>query len=204
MSGYYPPNPNGPPQYYNVNPNVVPNPNVANAPPMMAPDGSYAHGMPENTGYHGLAGPFVPYPDPQMQQPYMGQYEDVPGAMDSAQSGNSRIRRRPGPGDQVKHRRTRSGCYTCRQRRVKVSLSRSHATTYVGSNTQHSATRRIQCASVSTLLLQSSCVTYRSFRMPEGQPRMQLSRTAVDPKDCEEWVQVRKTIIDRGLVARGP
>lgn len=122
MSGYYPPNPNAPPQYYNSNHNVVPNPNVANGPPMMQPDGSYAHGIPESPVYHGLPGPFVSYPDPQMQQQYMGQYEDVPGAMDSAQGGNARVRRRPGPGDQVKHRRTRSGCYTCRQRRVKVSL----------------------------------------------------------------------------------
>ena len=35
--------------------------------------------------------------------------------------GTVRVRRRPPPGsDQVKHRRTRSGCYTCRSRRVKV------------------------------------------------------------------------------------
>jgi hypothetical protein len=121
MSGYYPPNPNGPPQYYNSNPNVAPNPNMAHVPPMMAPDGSYAHGIPESPVYHGMPGPFVPYQDQQMQQSYMGQYDDVPGAMDSAQGGNGR-RRRPGPGDPVKHRRTRSGCYTCRQRRVKVSL----------------------------------------------------------------------------------
>ena len=33
----------------------------------------------------------------------------------------ARVRRRLPPGsDQVKHRRTRSGCYTCRSRRVKV------------------------------------------------------------------------------------
>ncbi|KAF2684363.1 hypothetical protein K458DRAFT_302760 [Lentithecium fluviatile CBS 122367] len=119
MSGYYPPNANIPPQYYNVNPNTVPNPNVANVGPIMGPSGSYAHGIQEGPVYHGMSGPFVSYADPQMQQPYMGQYEDVPGAMDSAQGGNARMRRRPGPGDHVKHRRTRSGCYTCRQRRVK-------------------------------------------------------------------------------------
>lgn len=120
MSGYYPPNPNIPPQYYAVNPNVVPHPNLPNAPPMMAPDGAYAHGMPESPVYHGLPGPFVPYPEPQMQQTYIPQYED-PSALDPVQGGNARMRRRPGPGDHVKHRRTRSGCYTCRQRRVKVS-----------------------------------------------------------------------------------
>jgi hypothetical protein len=37
----------------------------------------------------------------------------------SAQGGNARVRRRALPGEQVKHRRTRSGCFTCRQRRVK-------------------------------------------------------------------------------------
>ncbi|KAF1960595.1 hypothetical protein CC80DRAFT_260893 [Byssothecium circinans] len=119
MSGYYPPNTNIPPQYYNVNPNMVPNPNMVNVPPMMAPDGSYVHPVLESPVYHSMPGPFVSYPDQHIQQPYIGQYEDVPGAMDPAQGGNARVRRRPGPGDQVKHRRTRSGCYTCRQRRVK-------------------------------------------------------------------------------------
>lgn len=38
--------------------------------------------------------------------------------------GIGRVRRRPPPGsDHVKHRRTRSGCYTCRSRRVKVGDS---------------------------------------------------------------------------------
>lgn len=123
MSGYYPPNPNVPPQYYNINPNGAPNPNLGHIPQMMAPDGSYAHAIPESPVYHAMSGPFVPYSDSQMPPPYVGQYEDVPGAMDMAQGGNARVRRRPGPGEQVKHRRTRSGCYTCRQRRVKVSRS---------------------------------------------------------------------------------
>ena len=36
--------------------------------------------------------------------------------------GTARVRRRPAAGsDHVKHRRTRSGCYTCRSRRVKVN-----------------------------------------------------------------------------------
>ena len=34
-----------------------------------------------------------------------------------------KVRRRPPPrSDHVKHRRTRSGCYTCRSRRVKACL----------------------------------------------------------------------------------
>ena len=39
----------------------------------------------------------------------------------AAPRGAARVRRRIPPGsDHVKHRRTRSGCYTCRSRRVKV------------------------------------------------------------------------------------
>ena len=37
---------------------------------------------------------------------------------------SSKGRRKPAPGSEhIKHRRTRSGCYTCRQRRVKVGLN---------------------------------------------------------------------------------
>lgn len=49
-------------------------------------------------------------------------YTNPPLAMAGGQdagSGNGRQRVRHGP-DHVKHRRTRSGCYTCRSRRVKV------------------------------------------------------------------------------------
>ncbi|KAF2836000.1 hypothetical protein M501DRAFT_940621 [Patellaria atrata CBS 101060] len=54
----------------------------------------------------------------QMHQSYMG-YEENPATMITPQP-NSRARRRPlGGTDHVKHRRTRSGCYTCRNRRVK-------------------------------------------------------------------------------------
>lgn len=48
----------------------------------------------------------------------MDQYEDGSGAMGSV-PGSGRARRRLVPGEPVKHRRTRSGCFTCRQRRVK-------------------------------------------------------------------------------------
>jgi hypothetical protein len=203
MSGYYPPNANLPPQYYNVNPNVVPNPNAANAPPMMAPDGSYAHGIPESPIYHSMPGSFIPYADPQMQQPYMGQYEEVPGAMDSAQGGNARVRRRPGPGDQVKHRRTRSGCYTCRQRRVKVSLSpMRRISTY--SDCIKSATKRIQCATVSALPAYRLTGSLSVFlRMSQGKSRMQLPGTTVCPADGENWQQGGKTIVVGRLIAGG-
>ncbi|KAF2019313.1 hypothetical protein BU24DRAFT_116978 [Aaosphaeria arxii CBS 175.79] len=122
MSGYYHQNhnPNIPPQYYNVNPNAASHPGIPNMPPhMMAPDGSILPGMHENPMYHGMPGSFMPYGDPSMQQPYLDQYDDVSGSLGGVQGANSRMRRRSGPGDHVKHRRTRSGCYTCRQRRVK-------------------------------------------------------------------------------------
>ncbi|KAF2113405.1 hypothetical protein BDV96DRAFT_123884 [Lophiotrema nucula] len=124
MSGYYPPNQHIPPHYYNVNPNAVPNPNAPNAPPMMLPDGSVTHGLPlESPVYQTVPGPFVQYGEQQIQQGYLGPYEDMPGAMGDGPPMGGRMRaslsRRPASGDAVKHRRTRSGCFTCRNRRVK-------------------------------------------------------------------------------------
>lgn len=59
-----------------------------------------------------------------MSMESMGSYSDFDtsnGAVPPTQ-GTQRSRRRQPPGaEHVKHRRTRSGCYTCRQRRVKVS-----------------------------------------------------------------------------------
>lgn len=53
-------------------------------------------------------GYFTGFPDPAMFQ--------------TPKSQSSRSRKKSIPGmDHVKHRRTRSGCYTCRSRRVKVS-----------------------------------------------------------------------------------
>jgi hypothetical protein len=122
MSGYYSSH-NAPPQYYNIDPNTIPNPNIQHAPPIMMPQGSYAPGLPDNTFHHGMPGPFVQYPDSHLQPTYADQYDDISGPLGSAQGANARARRRPVPGEQVKHRRTRSGCFTCRQRRVKVMLS---------------------------------------------------------------------------------
>ncbi|KAJ4360495.1 uncharacterized protein N0V89_001060 [Didymosphaeria variabile] len=109
MSGYYPPNANIPPQYYNVNPNVLPNSNLQNVPPVMAADGSYAHGVPESPVYHTMPGAFAPYVESHMQQPYLGQYQEVPGGMDASQDANARTRRRPGPGEHSNQKTGRSG-----------------------------------------------------------------------------------------------
>lgn len=48
-------------------------------------------------------------------------YEDPNRAMLPQQGQQRQRRRQPQGSEHVKHRRTRSGCYTCRQRRVKVS-----------------------------------------------------------------------------------
>lgn len=118
MSGYYPPNQHLPPQYYNVNPNappnINPNVNVPVVPQMISPDGSIPHGMPY----------LQQYPDPSLHQGYIDQYEDVPGGIGGPQGGNARMRRRSAQGEHVKHRRTRSGCFTCRNRRVKCDEAR--------------------------------------------------------------------------------
>ncbi|KAF2201558.1 hypothetical protein GQ43DRAFT_471698 [Delitschia confertaspora ATCC 74209] len=112
MSGYYPPNQHIPSQYYNVNPNGLPNviiPTVP-VPHMMQPDGSISHGL-----------PYLPqYAEPQLQQGYIDHhYEDATGGIGGPQGASQRVRRRSAPGEHVKHRRTRSGCFTCRNRRVK-------------------------------------------------------------------------------------
>jgi hypothetical protein len=110
-------------QYYNVDPNAAPTSTLHNGAPLprMIQDPSYgAPGMPENPFQPGMTGPFVQYTEPHMQSKYGEIYEDISGPLGSAQGGNARVRRRALPGEQVKHRRTRSGCFTCRQRRVKV------------------------------------------------------------------------------------
>ncbi|KAF2746351.1 hypothetical protein M011DRAFT_93243 [Sporormia fimetaria CBS 119925] len=113
MSGYYHPNQHGLPQYYHVGPNGLPITTFSSAPPLMAPDGSVPYDIHGGPLYHG--GPYPQYSEPEYQSSYAHPYEDAAGA---AQGGHVRSRRRSGV-DNVKHRRTRSGCFTCRQRRVK-------------------------------------------------------------------------------------
>jgi hypothetical protein len=177
MSGYYPPNQQYPPQYYNINPNAVPDPNMVNGLPMMPGDVSMPHGLPDPALYQPMPGSFVSYGEPHMQQPYMGPYEDVPPPMDPAAAAGGRMRRRPAPGDQVKHRRTRSGCFTCRNRRVKVisvlrSVMSEHFTKW-----DRSAMRHIPSAKVSLALRLSHLfrLTSWSCRMSQRQPRMRVS-----------------------------
>ncbi|GAB7334437.1 hypothetical protein MBLNU13_g06440t1 [Cladosporium sp. NU13] len=94
-------------------------------------------------------GAYNPYGQPQMISPesmqprlhhlqtmsseslggYHSEYDDINNAMlpphAPAQQPSSRSRRRQTHGaDHIKHRRTRSGCFTCRQRRVKCDETR--------------------------------------------------------------------------------
>ncbi|KAF2850531.1 hypothetical protein T440DRAFT_91013 [Plenodomus tracheiphilus IPT5] len=120
MSGYYPPpGHNIPSHYYNIDPSSIPNPNLHHAPSSMAAHGPYAPTLPENPFHPGVPGSFMQYTEPQGQTSYADQYDDASGTMGTVPGGNGRTRRRLVPGEPVKHRRTRSGCFTCRQRRVK-------------------------------------------------------------------------------------
>ena len=95
--------------------------------------------------------------------------------------GLARVRRRPPPGsDHVKHRRTRSGCYTCRSRRVKVRYSPSLREVH---STDGSA--RSQCDEIhptcKSLRPYPSCTLFIKLnffsenRMREGLTRMCIS-----------------------------
>ena len=148
MSGHY--HPSGysiPPQYYGIDPNALPNSNIQHAPQSMIQHGNYAPSIPENPFHPRVPAPFVQYAEPLIQPNYTDQFDDGSGSMGAGQGANVRARRRQLPGEQVKHRRTRSGCFTCRQRRVKVPtlwpwLSRQLLMS-------DSAMKIIQCVSVS-------------------------------------------------------
>lgn len=105
-------------------------------------DGYYQQYIPSGTGPGDdtSPGPQDTHPymhNPQMQlengeMPMVGPFDSLgyvtgfpdPIMFQPPKSQNSRSRRKSAPGiDHVKHRRTRSGCYTCRSRRVKVGTS---------------------------------------------------------------------------------
>ena len=73
------------------------------------PPPGMALGVPPMPNAYQSLGYFTGFPDPLM-------YSASPS------SKASQKRRKSAPGlDHIKHRRTRSGCYTCRSRRVKAS-----------------------------------------------------------------------------------
>jgi hypothetical protein len=72
-----------------------------------------------------VADPSAPFVDPQ-QLPNADVAHWVDQEADASPiepKAGGKGRRKPSSSEQVKHRRTRSGCYTCRQRRVKVSFA---------------------------------------------------------------------------------
>lgn len=103
---YYPMNPMGAGYY-------------PNGQPIAPPEGMMPEGVMMPDGY-------VPrlYQLPTISQENLNSYSDVedPSRGSISQQGGSRggKRRSVTGADHVKHRRTRSGCFTCRQRRVKV------------------------------------------------------------------------------------
>ncbi len=86
-----------------------------------------------------------------MPNPYqsLGYFTGFPEPVMFSAPKAQRNRRKSAPGlDHVKHRRTRSGCYTCRSRRVKVRWLRPWRLGKCASNTLRSATRPIPSAKV--------------------------------------------------------
>lgn len=80
-----------------------------------------------NPGF--MPGAVLPMTTPPIPSPYPSNIEYFaayaePAVVNAPKAGKSRRRSTANQGggnlDQVKHRRTRSGCYTCRSRRVKV------------------------------------------------------------------------------------
>ncbi|KAK7710121.1 hypothetical protein SLS57_008459 [Botryosphaeria dothidea] len=99
--------------HFNNMPGIPPYFNMNSQRPMMPMENSY----PPPGFAHGLQ-PFQTLSSENLRQNY-ADLDDPSRTMLPAQS-SSRARRRPAPGaEHVKHRRTRSGCYTCRNRRVK-------------------------------------------------------------------------------------
>jgi hypothetical protein len=72
--------------------------------------------------------PAVPMSGSPMPNPYqsLGYFTGFPEPIMFNAPKAQRSRRKSAPGlEHVKHRRTRSGCYTCRSRRVKVDRPRA-------------------------------------------------------------------------------
>ena len=72
---------------------------------------------------------------PNVNYPLSFVPEEEPPASAPKNTGQARRRLPPGT-DHVKHRRTRSGCYTCRSRRVKVSPPASLGRLYIHSSSR--------------------------------------------------------------------
>jgi hypothetical protein len=126
---------------------------------------------------------------PTMPNPYqnLGYFSGFPDPIifqaPKAQSSRSRKKSIPGM-DHVKHRRTRSGCYTCRSRRVKVSEKSLSITMRmlkrlaVRRDTPGLRKYETSCSRTKVLLT-------ASFRVPQRQKRVCISRAAFVKGDAK-------------------
>ncbi|KAJ6789309.1 hypothetical protein PWT90_01049 [Aphanocladium album] len=96
---------------------------------MMAGAEAHAPISPEELNHPFLGGPHLPINSVPVNYQNFGHFTGFPGPSFSFQPPISRGRRKSSSGtatdtEQVKHRRTRSGCFTCRGRRVKCDEAR--------------------------------------------------------------------------------
>lgn len=92
---------------------------------MMAGAEAHASMSPEELNYPYLPGSHLPINAVPVNYQNFGQFAGFPGSSFAFQSATAKGRRKSASAaaadaEQVKHRRTRSGCFTCRGRRVKV------------------------------------------------------------------------------------
>lgn len=118
---------------------------------------------------------------------YQTEYDDVANAMlhphtSAPQAPTQTRRRRQTHGaDHIKHRRTRSGCFTCRSRRVKVIDHRGILERRTCSDRHCSAMKDDQLASVSLMIAfhpEYLCMLTHD-RLPERQTRVRVSRSSI-------------------------
>lgn len=109
MSGYY--DPNNPHSYSYLPP---PLPDLPEG--IVSPPGNfYDNG-------HTLIGGNPSIDQPEVSENIARWFEQDPDVGASAPKAPVKVKRRAANSDHVKHRRTRSGCFTCRSRRVKVQI----------------------------------------------------------------------------------
>ena len=98
-------------------------------------DGQYGYMQAPTSAYYpddespmispNVYGPQLGQLNTQISSDSLHQYSDFDDGLLVSPEGTSKSKRRQHGIDHIKHKRTRSGCYTCRQRRVKVRANKS-------------------------------------------------------------------------------
>lgn len=112
----------------------------------------------------------IPMPGPPLPNPYqsLGYFTGFPEPIMFNAPKAQRSRRKSAPGlDHIKHRRTRSGCYTCRSRRVKVWPLNPQQIRLV-SNIQQCDEVRPICESMPTILCHTAMDILLTFIQGAG------------------------------------